>query len=39
MTPIDLEFFATLFEVFWWFSIGIFFVAFIVKLVLNFFNR
>jgi len=39
MGTIDLEFYAILFELFWWFSIGVFFLAFIVKMVFNFFNR
>jgi len=39
MATIDFESITALFELFWWFSIGVFFLTFIVKMVLNFFNR
>jgi len=39
MTEIDLELMGYLFELFWWFSLAVFFIVFIIKMILNFFNR
>jgi len=39
MAQIDQLTIVTLFEMFWWFSIGLFFVVFVIRMVFNFLNR
>jgi len=39
MTAIDLAAIAAIFEMLWWFTIGIFFIVFVVRMILNFLKR
>jgi len=39
METIDQMMIFTFFEMFWWYSIGLFFVVFVIRMVFNFLKR